>query len=262
MKKIGFLSFFLTFTLCLSAKTITISNISNVRAEVQEQQIAVHYVLDSKQAVDVKLQYSIDYGRTWFDCKSITGDLQAQTSGRKTILWDCRKDGFEKGSLMFQVILTPKSILRATYKKKTFGLALGIGSQWITELGKNTYGSLNLGWTINFSRYIGWDIFTVNIIVPYDYGLCAMTGLRFYAPNLIKNKKGYAAIKAGYCYGHYSFEDHQVGGYGLAYELETGLQLSKRLFIGLTYSAQKSYEPIAPNVSFIHFAGLRMGWNF
>ena len=301
MKKIGFLLFFLTFTLCLGAQTRSISNISNVWSEVQNQQIAVHYVIDSKQAVDVTLQYSVDNGRTWFDCESVTGDLQAQTTGSKTILWNCRKDGFENGSLLFNVVLTPKSVLRATYKKNTFGLGVGIGSLWTTmEPPRKIDPDFNLCWTRNFSPSIGWDVFTFNFHIHECYSYRAMTGIRVYAPNLLKNMKGYAALNAGYAFGkywlydyshagkyrwdyqkEYEYQYHLEGG-GFTYELEMGLHLNKYFFIGLTYSAHKVHGQLRPGFdyyynygdygkivpvsldyfhNFINYAGIRIGLN-
>ena len=109
MKKIGFLFFFLTFAVCMGAQT---ASIGNVWSEVQDQQIAVHYTLATNHPVDVILQYSMD-GYTWYYCKSVTGDLLAQTAGSKTILWDCQREGFEKGSFWFKVV----SYQSPTHKK-------------------------------------------------------------------------------------------------------------------------------------------------
>jgi len=66
---------------------------------MQNQDIAVHYTLDAKQPANVNLQYSIDNGLTWHNCQNVTGDLLSQTTGDKTIIWDCLQDGYEKGSL-------------------------------------------------------------------------------------------------------------------------------------------------------------------
>ena len=255
MKKTGFLLFFLTFAIYLGAQT----SIGKVWPEVQNQRIAVHYTLATAQPADVKLQYtySIDQGRTWLDCKSVTGDLRSQTSGNKTIIWDCWQDGVDTGSLAFlsfNVVIEkapetiqPTSSKKKTYRKNLFGLDLGIGARNVNEWG--TFAELGIRYTHNFSPYIGWDVINVKIQdllpapAPENCLGQIMTGLRLYSPplgkivnttsNFTNNIKGYASFKAGVGIQPY------LEASGLAYELEIGVHLTKTFFIGLVYNFQK-----------------------
>ena len=108
---------------CCYLQVCAQTGITGIWPEAQNTNIAVHYTLVTRQPVDLNLQYSNDDGKTWHDCKSVTGDLKNQRTGSKTILWDCRKDGFESGSLLFKVV-APKA---ANYRKNCFGLDLGYG---------------------------------------------------------------------------------------------------------------------------------------
>ena len=103
MKIIKFIPLFpaLLLICCLPAHAQT--SISRVWAEVENRQIVVHYTLVTQQPADVTLQYSMDNGNAWFDCQSISGHLQSQTSGDKTIVWDCLRDGYTQGSVLFKV---------------------------------------------------------------------------------------------------------------------------------------------------------------
>ncbi|MCL2291178.1 MAG: hypothetical protein FWC34_10860 [Bacteroidetes bacterium] len=100
MKKLFILSILLTFTFTLSAQNVFISGI---KAEVQGTKIAVHFKLNTDRSADLELYYSMDDGRTWLPCKTITGNIEAQTSGNKTIIWDCLQDGILQGDLVFNV---------------------------------------------------------------------------------------------------------------------------------------------------------------
>jgi len=82
----------------LSAQTI-----SNVWAEVQDSKVAVHYELKTNLDTYIVLQYSDDNGRTWQQCKTISGDLHPQNSGNKTIMWNCIVDEVFNGAIFFKV---------------------------------------------------------------------------------------------------------------------------------------------------------------
>ena len=244
------------FSCCLQVCAQTVS-VGNVWAEVQDQQIAVHYTLASEQPADLSLQYSIDNKRTWFNCKSVSGDLQSQTTGNKTILWDCRQDGFEKGNLFFQVVVNKRS--KSISKKNVFGLDLGIGARKVNEWGVSP--ELGIRYTHHFSPSIAWDIVNLKMQIPLKKELSlkdglfqAMTGLRMYAPTI----KGYASLKAGYG------NQPALAASGFACELETGIHLTKTLFTGLVYNSQNlqgKWE--GDNFNFNSSCiGLRIGLNF
>jgi len=259
----------------VSAQEITVRNIW---AEEQNSSIAVHYTLVAEKPADVILQYSIDSGRTWFDCKSVTGDLQSQTTGFKTIIWDCRQDGFEKGNLLFNVIVDKH---QSPARKNVLGLDLGIGARKVVQEW-GTFFDAGIRWTHNFSPYFGWDIVNLKFqgFVKGDFinnGLLqGMTGLRCYTKNFAKDMKGYAAVKAGYGYQPY-LKQHSGGGSGFVYELEVGMHITKSLFAGFVYNAQNlhgdNFDAVIPDAGYYfinggHFKinssylGLRVGYNF
>jgi len=237
-------------------------SVRNIWAEEQNSSIAVHYTLVAEKPADVILQYSIDNGRTWFDCKSVTGDLQSQMTGFKTIIWDCRQDGFEKGNLLFNVIANKKPT--QYYKKNAFGMDLGIGTR-NTYYGDGGRAIFDVGirWIHNFSPYIGLEI--VNLRFKGDVKgdsinkglLQAMSGLRVYTSNFTKNMKGYASIKIGYSY--------QLGTYPggqFTFETEAGVYLTKNLFTGFVYNPQYIHTGPRHESSMCHYVGWRIGYEF
>ena len=244
------------FRVCAQTK------ISNIWSEVQNNNVAVHYTLVTRQPADLSLQYSIDDGQTWRDCNSVTGDLRTQITGNKTIIWDCRQDGFEKGNLLFRVI-APTAINPNLYKKNVFGLDLGYGLVPFYGISCMDFG---IRYTRNFSPYIGWD----NVVkfkyyfFKFDdnttwgtkgYGsytqLQAMTGLRAYTPAFAKNVKGYASLKAGYAW----FVRGEIAG--VAGEAEIGVYLAKNFLIGFGL-LEGEYANSIYRVSI----GLRIGFSF
>ena len=256
--------------------------ISNVWAEVQDRNIAVHYTLASKQPVDVTLQYSFDYGLTWLDCKSVTGHLTTQTTGNKTIIWDCRKDGYEKGNVLFNVIAneqptqlsqssqSSQSTLSDNYKKNIFGLDLGFGARKMNEWG--TFLDIGIRYTFNFSPHIGWDVanlkyqellaaFSQGLLVAFSFDNCliqATTGIRAYTKTFTKDMKGYGSLKAGYGYQPYL----EAGGF--AYELEIGAHITRTFFMGVVFNSQNlrgEWESLDFNLN-CAYTGLRIGFNF
>jgi len=121
------------FACCLQICAQTV--ISDVWAEEQNRHIAVHYTLTAEQPADLSLQYSTDDGSTWFDCKSVAGDLQSQITGDKTIVWDCLQDGFESGSLLFKVIVNVQ--LSVSPKELSFPASGGTASVDVTTNADN-----------------------------------------------------------------------------------------------------------------------------
>ncbi|MDR0619381.1 MAG: formylglycine-generating enzyme family protein [Bacteroidales bacterium] len=55
----------------------------------------------------ITLKYSGDNGITWLPCSTVSGDTGVQTSGSKTIVWDCKADGVGYGIVEFRVDYLP-----------------------------------------------------------------------------------------------------------------------------------------------------------
>ena len=244
-------------------------NVSRVWAEEQNQYIAVHYTLTAGQPTHISLQYSFDNGRNWFDCRSVTGDLRSQTTGNKIIFWDCQKDGFEKGSLLFRVVADERtnsslssSSMRRSYRENTYGIEMGVGARKMNEWG--TFLDITVRYTFNFSPHIGWDVVNLRIqelvkAPALENSLIQiMTGLRVYTQAFSKDMKGYGSLKAGYGFQPY------LGASGFTYELEAGFHLTRTFFMGLVYNGQNlqgELEGLDFNLS-CAYVGLRFGFNF
>ena len=245
------------------------ASVSRVWAEEQNRYIAVHYTLTTGQPANVSLQYSFDDGRNWFNCRSVTGDLQSQTTGNKVIIWDCRKDGYEKGSLLFRVIANERAYSPppsfhpgSNYKKHVFGLDLGLGARKLNEWG--TFLDLGIRYTLNFSPYIGWDVANLRLqeyvkSPALENSLIQVTtGLRAYTQAFSRDAKGYGSLKAGYGF------QPSLHASGFAYELELGFHLTRTFFMGLVYNGQNlqgEWEGLDFNMN-CAYAGLRLGFNF
>lgn len=135
-KQLLALSFFLTIAAILNGQTV-----SNVWAEVKNARILVHYTLNTHKATDVELYYSDKSGYTWQQCNSISGNVQQQTSGSKTIVWDCLFDGVLQGDFLFQVHAGLVAPERQKFVKPTDGpanawlslLVPGLGDHRVTK---------------------------------------------------------------------------------------------------------------------------------
>jgi formylglycine-generating enzyme required for sulfatase activity len=52
---------------------------------------------------DLTLWYSTDLGQSYHRCDSVSGDLNVQSSGSKTIIWDCFAENVRFGGVKFKV---------------------------------------------------------------------------------------------------------------------------------------------------------------
>lgn len=79
--------------------------VKNVDARAVEDKIEISCELAVPADVLVNLQayYSEDNGNTFYPCKTVTGDLENQLSGKNYILWDCGKDGIIMGNFIFKI---------------------------------------------------------------------------------------------------------------------------------------------------------------
>ncbi|GHV51869.1 hypothetical protein FACS1894181_14370 [Bacteroidia bacterium] len=75
----------------------------NIEAETAGSNIRVTCSLQTDFYVDLSLYYSEDNGLTFNKCETVSGDVENQLSGDKTLLWDCGKDGIIMGSFVFKV---------------------------------------------------------------------------------------------------------------------------------------------------------------
>ena len=90
MNKHFTLLFLLILPLFLFAQHYKVSDLS---AEIQDSIIVVHFNLVAKEPVDLGLFCKKDSLGIWLVCKAISGDIENQTSGNKTIFWEYFKDG-------------------------------------------------------------------------------------------------------------------------------------------------------------------------
>jgi len=126
---------------------------------------------------------------------------------------------------------------------------------------------LGLGYRKAFSPYIAWDIVKLrafgqisalgSTITPQ-----LLTSLRGTTPVLFANAKVYASAGLGYGY----VIDESAGG--LCYELQAGLDITPKIYLGITFGAQKfkqedSYSGISYKINYnVTFTGLRVGFRF
>lgn len=196
------------------------TSVTNVWAEERNGKIAVHYSLATDLPVNIYLKFSIDNGTTWFDCKSVTGDLKSQKAGSKTIIWDCLRDDWEKGSgFLFRVIADDKKLLveQKAKEEKRIADSIRTAQRIITKekrkiananqnlnghyisLGTSAtssgyYGVLGMGYEyryhilgVNFSIGWGWDIYELtqlgNIYQYNRFYINANAGFKLYLAN-------------------------------------------------------------------------------
>ena len=68
--------------------------ISDLYLEVHDSLISVQFELIATAPIDLGMFCSKDSMRTWVFCKTISGDIENQTIGNKTIVWNYVKDNF------------------------------------------------------------------------------------------------------------------------------------------------------------------------
>ncbi|MDR0712163.1 MAG: formylglycine-generating enzyme family protein [Prevotellaceae bacterium] len=77
--------------------------VSDIRAKFVDCHAEVTCNLTAILIADLTLWYSADLGQTYHRCDSVSGDLNAQASGSKTIIWDCFAEGIRFGGVKFKV---------------------------------------------------------------------------------------------------------------------------------------------------------------
>jgi hypothetical protein len=99
--------------LVLSAQRLYAQHTTMPEAEVTDNKIRISCELHTTSPVDLSLSYSDDGGHTFYACRSLSGDLANQLSGRKEWLWDCVKDGVFMGNLIFRADIRPAAFAAA-----------------------------------------------------------------------------------------------------------------------------------------------------
>ena len=95
---------FLTFTfLVWIALSAGAQSITNVEAQYADGKVTVTYRLETSTPKDLFLSYSNDDGVTYKPCLSVSGDLKAQKTGNKQIIWNCLTDDVVIGTFVFKV---------------------------------------------------------------------------------------------------------------------------------------------------------------
>jgi len=91
--------------LLLPAVSVTLyaQQIKNLKTRFTGSNIEVTYTLNTDKPVNIELQYSVDNGATYQTCHTISGDWQFQTSGNKTMTWECADDGVLDANIVFKI---------------------------------------------------------------------------------------------------------------------------------------------------------------
>ncbi|MDR0845296.1 MAG: hypothetical protein LBN71_08745 [Tannerella sp.] len=97
----------LSFLFVCLAHGIHAQRIDNPEAEAVGGNIRITFSLQSDTYLDLSLQYSENNGLTFKPCETVSGDLENQLSGDKSLLWDCGKDGIIMGDFVFKVVTAP-----------------------------------------------------------------------------------------------------------------------------------------------------------
>ena len=77
----------------LAYTTLQAQQMTNMQTRFTGSHVEVYYTLTTNVPTPVELLYSTDGGHTFKTCRTVTGDLQSQTSGNKKITWECAEDG-------------------------------------------------------------------------------------------------------------------------------------------------------------------------
>jgi hypothetical protein len=175
-----------------------------------------------------------------------------------------------------KVVEVPKDDER-TYKKRAFGLDLGIGQ--INDDGTSeTAFDLGVRYMRYFTPYIGADFFKfkMNLGFGEDYGVDhftfnpqLMTGVRGSSPRFVNDRMHvYAAFKFGIGATLWGLETSQTSesyaGGGFCYEFEIGIHLTRTLFLAYAYNHQGgTLSGDGSDVALDHgYSALRLGFNF
>ena len=102
MKKRLLLTILLIFPLMLFAQKYAILDFE---AEIQDSTMVVCFNLITKTPIDLGMYFKTDSTSKWRFCKTISGDIEEQTSGHKTIFWNYLKDSVPEDELLNNKLL-------------------------------------------------------------------------------------------------------------------------------------------------------------
>ena len=150
------------------------------------------------------------------------------------------------------------------YKKNNFGVDIGVGFYK-----SNTMADLGVRFLHNFSPYIGWDIINIKALMYVEdfdgensFIPQLMTGLRVKSPTFGNSMAGFASFKAG---GGFVVVAEE---FGLCYQFEIGLHLTKKFFVAFAYDHQGGETKITLKKEVyktkidLGYSALRLGFNF
>jgi len=230
MKKLFTLSLLLILPFTLLAQRY---KILDTKVEIQDSIVVVTFSLLTEEPVDLGL-FGLKDSTTWILCKAITGDIERQTTGMKTIIWESHKDGYlhddiVQSNMLFRLkSVEPYAIQRAIDAKilakknrkeermlarekdraegkianeNLNGHYFGLGS---SGLSSGYYGG-----TIGVSYEYRHGIFGANIAVGYEgtaknmwgsLALNANVGLKFYLAETKKMARNFYFNILPFCY--------------------------------------------------------------
>jgi hypothetical protein len=204
----------LLITSCIS---LSAQRISNVHASFNKEklEVIVSYYLESTAPRDLLLSYSIDNGRTWKQCISISGDIKNQTTGTKTLVWQSVLDVVALGKVLFKVSSNEVTVdgTPNNYNLGDFYSQNGI-TGIIYKLTSNGHGALISMQESNQSYYnapawceslgSGWYCPTVNDLHEIYDGLHSVWDK---ANSNLQNNGGVLITVGGYGKGDYGSSD-------------------------------------------------------
>lgn len=136
-------------------------------------------------------------------------------------------------------------------------LEVGVGKMGSDWEGDGVSMDLGLGYRWGFSQYVAWDVLKVKAMAELGHFSESitpqfLTGIRGTSPELFAGMTAFASFGLGYG-REIDLEDG-----GFAYEIQAGLNVTRKFSVGFVYDNQKLSDWDA-NMS---FAGLRLGIRF
>jgi hypothetical protein len=94
-----------------------------IRIDIEDSLILVHLELNTKEPIDLGMFCLKDSSHIWIFCKTISGDIENQISGNKTIIWYFLQDGFLyddliQSELVFRIREVEPYIIQRTIDEK------------------------------------------------------------------------------------------------------------------------------------------------
>jgi hypothetical protein len=206
MKKLITVAVLLVFPLILFAQKYAIRDFE---AEIQDSILIVKFKFFTKATIDLGMFYKIDSASKWKLCSTISGDIENQTYGNKTIFWDYLQDGVPgeelyNNKLLFRILEVEPYAYQRELEEKRLQKQKRIEERAIARekakadaqiANENPNGHyIGLGTSLTSSGYYGelfglsyeyrHQLYGVNVSVGYGYG---GTNLWDYQPSINVN---------------------------------------------------------------------------